>query len=79
MTLSRIEAEGIRRAREAISKTDAILWIRDASASGDETIDETIRELEPTIDDAMPVITVRNKIDLTGDPVGLVSRHTAGC
>jgi tRNA modification GTPase len=64
---SRIEAEGIRRAREAISKADAILWIRDATEIGDEKI----RELEPTIDDAVPVITVRNKIDLTGETVGL--------
>ncbi len=64
---SRIEAEGIRRALEAIRKADAILWIRDATA----TADETISDLEPTIDDAVPVIMVRNKIDLTSEPVGL--------
>ena len=64
---SRIEAEGIRRALDAINKADAILWIRDATTSGDETI----RDLEPTIDDAAPVITVRNKIDLTSEPAGL--------
>ena len=64
---SRIEAEGIRRALDAINKADAILWIRDATTSGDETI----RDLEPAIDDAAPVITVHNKIDLTTEPAGL--------
>jgi len=64
---SRIEAEGIRRALDAIRKADAILWIRDATASGEETI----RELEPTIDATMPVIIVRNKTDLTGAAAGL--------
>ncbi|MCZ6774294.1 MAG: tRNA uridine-5-carboxymethylaminomethyl(34) synthesis GTPase MnmE [Proteobacteria bacterium] len=62
----RIEAEGIRRAREAISRADAILWIQDAS----EANEETINELEPTIDDDTPVIIVRNKIDLTDDSAG---------
>jgi tRNA modification GTPase len=59
----RIEAEGIRRAREAISKADAILWIQDASTANQETIND----LEPTINNDMPVITVRNKIDLVHD------------
>lgn len=63
----RIEAEGIRRARAAISKADAVLWIRDGSVPTTETIEE----LEPGIDAAMPVITVCNKIDLTGGTAGL--------
>lgn len=63
----RIEAEGIRRARDAISKADAILWIQDGSKANTEVIED----LEPDIDAAVPVITVRNKIDLTGDPPGL--------
>ena len=62
----RIEAEGIRRAREAISKADAILWIQDASAANQETINE----LEPTINEDMPVIIVRNKIDLLDETAG---------
>ncbi len=62
----RIEAEGIRRAREAISKADAILWIQDASAANQETINE----LEPTINEDMPVIIVRNKIDLVDETAG---------
>ena len=62
----RIEAEGIRRAREAISKADAILWIQDATSESKETIND----LEPSIGDDMPVIIVRNKIDLTEEPAG---------
>lgn len=69
----RIEAEGIRRAREAISKADAILWIKDATAESKETI----KDLEPSIADDMPVITVRNKIDLTDEPAGAHGRTQA--
>jgi tRNA modification GTPase len=64
----RIEAEGMRRAREAINKADAILWIQDVTAGAGETI----KELEPSIQDDVPVIIVRNKIDLTGEPAGAV-------
>jgi tRNA modification GTPase len=63
----RLEAEGIRRAREAIRKADAILWIQDAN----EAATESIHELEPTLESSTPVITVRNKIDLTGEPGGV--------
>lgn len=59
----RIEAEGIRRAKEALKNTDAVLWIRDAS-------DEAEQQLEEEIPDGAPVIIVRNKIDLSGDPPG---------
>ena len=59
----RIEEEGIRRAREALKKADAVLWIQDASDDAGETLDEAVPA------DA-PVITVRNKIDLSGEPAG---------
>jgi len=59
----RIEAEGIRRAREALKKTDGVLWIQDASSAGDESLDE---EIPP----AVTVIILRNKIDLTGEAPG---------
>jgi tRNA modification GTPase len=62
----RIEAEGMRRAREAISTADAILWIQDVTVG----TGETIKELEPSIQDDVPVIIVRNKIDLTGEAAG---------
>lgn len=59
----RIEAEGIRRAREALKNADAVLWIQDASESGHPQLDEALPE-------GTPVVVVRNKIDLSGDPPG---------
>jgi tRNA modification GTPase len=59
----RIEAEGIRRARDALQSADAVLWIQDASTSPDNGIDERLPA-------HIPVIVVRNKIDLTGDAPG---------
>ena len=59
----RIEAEGIRRAREALKNADGALWIQDAGeASGGE--------LDEEIPDDIPVIILRNKIDVTGDTPG---------
>lgn len=59
----RIEAEGIRRAREALASADAVLLIRDASASPSAGPDEAMPP-------GVPVVTVRNKIDLTGETAG---------
>jgi tRNA modification GTPase len=61
----RIEAEGIRRAREALAQADAALWIQDAT----ETEQEEPREKLP---DGLPVTVVHNKIDLSGDKPGLI-------
>lgn len=66
----RIEAEGIRRARQAMANADAILWIRDASdraGANDEPDEDLPRDV--------PLVTVRNKIDLTGDNPGLLQRE----
>lgn len=60
----RIEAEGIRRARDALQKADAALWIQDASEGEQVAIDEDL----PT---NIPVIVVRNKIDLTQERAGV--------
>lgn len=59
----RIEAEGIRRAREALKKADGVLWIQDATMPGDSKLDEKIPQ-------EVPVIILRNKIDVSGDPPG---------
>ncbi len=59
----RVEAEGIRRAREALANADACLWVQDAS--GPVTVaDEVPAGAELTV--------VRNKIDVTGEPAGAV-------
>src|SRR5210317_1434058 len=51
----RIEAEGIRRAREALSTADAVLWIQDAT---DE--EPAMREEPP---EGTPVTVVHNRTD----------------
>ena len=59
----RVEAEGIRRAREALKNADGVLWIQDASEGDAGGLDE---ELPAEI----PVVVLRNKIDLTDDTPG---------
>jgi tRNA modification GTPase len=53
----RVEKEGIRRARDALQKADAVLWIKDASEPTSEKIDEPLPE-------GVPITIVLNKIDL---------------
>ena len=65
----RIEAEGIRRAREALRNADGVLWIQDASAAQAEKLNEEIPQ-------ETPVIILRNKIDITGDTPGLAEEDS---
>ncbi len=58
----RVEIEGIRRARDALSRADAVLWVQDATDAGATSIDETLPDV--------PVLVVRNKIDLSGEAAG---------
>jgi tRNA modification GTPase len=60
----RIEAEGIRRAREALKNADGVLWIQDAGAPHADKLDEEIPA-------EIPLLILRNKVDLTGDSPGL--------
>jgi len=55
-----IEQEGMRRAREAMTNADAVLWIQDASDTATEDLRETLPE-------GVPVIVVRNKSDLVDE------------
>lgn len=59
----RIEAEGIRRARDALRSADGVLWIQDATDPNPGILDEALVA-------GLPVVVVRNKIDLTGEPAG---------
>ena len=59
----RVEAEGIRRAKAAMASADAVLWIQDATEPGERQTGEALPE-------GVPVIIVRNKIDLSGDDAG---------
>ncbi len=56
----RIEAEGIRRARAALGRADAVLWIVDATAAAEAAPPEELPR-------DVPVVLVRNKIDLLQD------------
>jgi len=62
----RVEQEGIRRAREEIARADRILWIFDDQADPHhDALDRST--LPPNI----PITLVRNKVDMTGTPVGI--------
>jgi tRNA modification GTPase len=61
----RIEAEGIRRAREALGNADAVLWIQDVT-------DHEQDEPRENLPEGVPVTIVHNKIDLSGDEPGVV-------
>ncbi len=67
-----IEAEGIRRAREAIKSADAVLWIQDASAKEYAIENESLAALGEESPANVPVITIRNKTDLTDEKPGLL-------
>jgi len=59
----RIEAEGVRRARAAMQSADAVLWVQDAT-------DTRAAATGEALPDGVPVIVVRNKIDLTKEEAG---------
>lgn len=66
---NRIEEEGIRRARKALSNADAALWIQDAS-------DPESADIVEELPDGIAVTIVRNKIDITGEPAGATAEGT---
>lgn len=61
-----IEAEGIRRAKKALESADLVLWIHDATDPNPKLPDDTVL---PDV----PIVALRNKIDLTGDPAGSIA------
>ena len=61
----RIEAEGMRRAREALANADAVLWIQDVTDKDQEAP-------KGNLPDGVPVTIVHNKIDLVGAKPGVV-------
>ena len=65
----RIEAEGIRRAHDALAAADAALLIQDATTGEDH-------ELHEHLPAGLPVTIVRNKIDLTDEPPGRLDDDT---
>ncbi len=61
-----IEAEGIRRARAALTKADAVLWIQDTTEPLENNHEENIA-------DNIPVIILRNKTDVTDEAPGVLT------
>jgi tRNA modification GTPase len=60
-----IEQEGIRRAHGEIEQADLVLWVYDAASDpGHDAYDPAL------LPEDTPVVFVRNKIDLTGEPGG---------
>ena len=66
-----IEAEGIRRAGEAIKNADAILWLKDANNEEEQSLAALGEELPADV----PLIHVRNKIDLTDEQACVQEEH----
>lgn len=60
-----VEAEGIKRARDAMQRADRILYLVDGTRSTDETAIQAELRALPS---AVPVTLVINKIDLLGQP-----------
>ncbi|MEQ8207297.1 MAG: tRNA uridine-5-carboxymethylaminomethyl(34) synthesis GTPase MnmE [Woeseia sp.] len=69
----RIEAEGIRRALEAAQTADAVLWVIDSAkyANTDPTPPADIPS-------GIPVLKIRNKIDISGEPAGVQTSAAIG-
>ncbi len=61
-----VEIEGIRRAQDQIEKADVVLWLSDDSRITDPSEFEFTDKA-----DHIPVILIRNKIDLSGRRPGL--------
>jgi tRNA modification GTPase len=62
----RIEAEGIRRARQAMAQADLLLLVQDAAAV-------PVALPKEELPAGIPVLHVLNKIDLVGEPAGASS------
>ncbi|QIK39016.1 tRNA uridine-5-carboxymethylaminomethyl(34) synthesis GTPase MnmE [Caldichromatium japonicum] len=59
-----VEREGVRRAQEAVQQADLVLWVYDAARGLDEGVC-------PSLAPRVPLIRVRNKIDLLGESPGI--------
>jgi tRNA modification GTPase len=75
-----VEREGLRRAREQIERADLVLWIIDDAAQEQEAGESgsPTSATDQGFPDGVPVLLVRNKIDLSGRPSGPVRESPQG-
>ena len=62
-----VEQEGMRRAREQIANADRVLWVFDDQADPAHTAFN-----QKNLPEGVPVLFIRNKIDLTGTEPGII-------
>lgn len=73
-----VEAEGIRRALAAMRSAERVLWVVDASAESASSFRSVSRSM-PDIEGMPPLTVLRNKCDLSGDPMGAVASAGGAC
>ncbi|MFD2112833.1 tRNA uridine-5-carboxymethylaminomethyl(34) synthesis GTPase MnmE [Thiorhodococcus fuscus] len=64
-----VEREGVRRARKQLDDADLVLLVHDAQSGPDPSIAETLPS-------GIPVVRIRNKIDLLDESPGIVQRDS---
>ncbi|MBM4220463.1 MAG: tRNA uridine-5-carboxymethylaminomethyl(34) synthesis GTPase MnmE [Gammaproteobacteria bacterium] len=75
-TLDPVEQEGVARTRAQLGVADLALLVIDASEDAGKPAD--IAGLLSEIPAGIPVLVVRNKIDLSGEPPGAAAERLAG-
>ncbi len=65
-SVDRVEQEGIRRAREQIANADRVLWVFDDKADPEHAAFD-----KNTLPKDVPILFIRNKIDLTATEAGI--------
>ncbi|MEZ5558541.1 MAG: tRNA uridine-5-carboxymethylaminomethyl(34) synthesis GTPase MnmE [Pseudomonadales bacterium] len=75
-----VEQEGVRRARRQISEADLIVLVVDDRTAPTPAACALLADVRAAQDplERRPVLRVRNKIDLSGNAPGVVSRDEAG-
>ncbi|NMH60629.1 tRNA uridine-5-carboxymethylaminomethyl(34) synthesis GTPase MnmE [Alteromonas ponticola] len=76
----KVELIGIERAWQAIKDADRVLFVVDSTASDEIDPYKIWPEFMQRLPDSMPITVIRNKADLSGEPIGLetlTSSHNA--
>lgn len=75
-TTDEIEARGIERTLHEVERADVVLHLVDATRTLNGTEDEEVlARLRPRLRPQVPVLTVRNKVDLSGEAASATGAH----